>query len=435
MSTFERGRAAGFRDVAWNYAEGRKGNPPMDRAQLRPILDRHWVDLRNLEAEAKRLKGKRKAAALRRTRLYRKALGTSEYIFNSSLPDSEAVVRIQATLLLFTTDPDYFTQNPPMLIMGNPKKGKSSGLPEPVNRIHVEYSPVNQAYLLMWNNQVLRVFNEKADAIHEFNLITAGGHYQSPPLDLDAQANALFRKLESMKGTPAEGSPEYLQVLYQLQAVTQQRMSKFRVGVPKRRGNPVPGTEIMAAAMGNPKVGKAKRAFEALRYDWLTIPEHLQHPDPIDMAFEYASKYELSGSENRELIKLVEKEFHLRGPRRSKNPCKPKGKCPPGIPAHIWNDPRFQAELKVYRRRHGNGPVRVTKVKTPKGMPRFMTAYGHVPEIKYDASSRSTKGRRVHRFGEGGGRQPWLASSVERGPGFLTMVGGTFRADGDWIYR
>ena len=37
--------------------------------------------------------------------------------------------------------------------------------------IHIEYSNVNQAWFLMWKEQVLRIFNEKADAVYEYRRI------------------------------------------------------------------------------------------------------------------------------------------------------------------------------------------------------------------------------------------------------------------------
>lgn len=33
-----------------------------------------------------------------------------------------------------------------------------------MNGIHIEYSNVNQAWFVMWYDQVLRIFNEKDDA-------------------------------------------------------------------------------------------------------------------------------------------------------------------------------------------------------------------------------------------------------------------------------
>jgi hypothetical protein len=120
----------------------------------------------------------------------------------------------------------------------------------------------------------------------------------------------------------------------------------------------------------------------------------------------------------------------LAGPRRMR-----RGRNPAvGIPPHIANDPQFRAELAAYRKRHGNGPVRITQIKTPAGFPKFVSAYGKAPEIKYDAPAHSNKGKRIHKFGEGGGSQPWLVTSAARGPRFLAFVGGTFRAS-NWLYR
>jgi ssDNA-binding Zn-finger/Zn-ribbon topoisomerase 1 len=105
-----------------------------------------------------------------------------------------------------------------------------------------------------------------------------------------------------------------------------------------------------------------------------------------------------------------------------------------GIPSWMANDPSFRQELAAYTKRHGRGPVKITQVNVPAGYPKYMSVYGKAPEIKYDAPAHSNKGRRIHKFGEGGGRPPWLATSVSRGPKFLSFVGGTFKAK-DWIYK
>ena len=113
---------------------------------------------------------------------------------------------------------------------------------------------------------------------------------------------------------------------------------------------------------------------------------------------------------------------------RSRNPAMR------GIPPWMANDPVFRSELAAYQKRHGRGPVRITRINVPVGYPKYLSVYGRAPEIKYDAPAHSNKGKRIHKFGERGGRPPWLATSVSRGPKFLAFVGGTFRAK-DWIYR
>ena len=124
---------------------------------------------------------------------------------------------------------------------------------------------------------------------------------------------------------------------------------------------------------------------------------------------------------------------------RRANPGKGgRGACPPGFPPHLWNDPAFQREYAAYRRRHGTGPVEVRKIKTPNGYPKYLSAWGHAPEIKYDAPGHSNKGRRVHHFGEGQKSRkakPFLVSSVQGGRKFLAFAGGQYRADGKWITK
>ncbi|MGI0150082.1 MAG: hypothetical protein ACREDF_11205, partial [Thermoplasmata archaeon] len=120
--------------------------------------------------------------------------------------------------------------------------------------------------------------------------------------------------------------------------------------------------------------------------------------------------------------------------RPTRRPQRNPGRTPKGIPPHLWNDPLFQAELQSYRKRHGRGPVEIRKIKVPKGYPKYMSVYGTSNHAVYDAPSHSTKGKRIHHFGKRGKKKPWLVSSVERGPKFLSYVGGTFRASPDWIY-
>ena len=80
--------------------------------------------------------------------------------------------------------------------------------------------------------------------------------------------------------------------------------------------------------------------------------------------------------------------------------------------------------------------MQIIKVKVPKGYPKFMTALGTAPDVKYDASRRSSKlGKRIHKFGDEGGRRPWLVSSVEKGKKFLGYAGGSFEVGEDWIYK
>ena len=104
------------------------------------------------------------------------------------------------------------------------------------------------------------------------------------------------------------------------------------------------------------------------------------------------------------------------------------------LPAYVRDDPKFKKELTAYRKRHGQDPVSVTSVKVPKGYPKYMTAYGQIPEAKYDAAKGSAKGKRIHHFGDTGGKKPYLVSSVDRGDKFLAIVGGDFKAKTDWLY-
>jgi hypothetical protein len=104
------------------------------------------------------------------------------------------------------------------------------------------------------------------------------------------------------------------------------------------------------------------------------------------------------------------------------------------LPPKYADDPAFKRELAAYRKMHGNDPISIVEVEVPDGYPRFMSAYGTTPEVVYDATKKSTKGKRIHKFGEDGGAVPFLVTSQERGPKFLAFAGGTFKAK-EWIYR
>jgi hypothetical protein len=41
------------------------------------------------------------------------------------------------------------------------------------NAIHMVWLPVNQAYAVMWNDHILSIHNDKADAIYEVERLTA----------------------------------------------------------------------------------------------------------------------------------------------------------------------------------------------------------------------------------------------------------------------
>jgi len=55
-------------------------------------------------------------------------------------------------------------------------------LPKSVGIVHLAYSPINQAYFILFgsqllNAQVLSIHNEKAEAIDKFEFITRTGKY------------------------------------------------------------------------------------------------------------------------------------------------------------------------------------------------------------------------------------------------------------------
>lgn len=192
------------------------------------------------------------------------------------------------------------------------------------------------------------------------------------------------------------------------------RSDGFVVEVGKNPGPIYPAAGAMLAmAAGNP-VSKKARGFVEKKFRKL-IREGYPPEQAAAIAYSMARRKGFRSASLR-----------MRG--RRKNPA--MGNLPP----HIANDPRFQAELRAYRRRHGAGPVEVRKIKVPKGFPKFLSTYGEADHAVYDAPRHSKKGKRIHHFGKRGRGRPHLASSVERGPKFLAYVAGNFKAKTDWLY-
>jgi hypothetical protein len=244
--------------------------------------------------------------------------------------------------------------------------------------LHIEYLPVNQAWALMWLDQVLRIFNKRQDAVDEMNRILLRPR--------GTQANP-----RSRRGAPLALGRTWSEEKH------------------KPKGAFDPGSFRYKRV---PSKGPLKA------YLLLGCPKGYWHPA--------AQRCEIA----QELHVVMRPGRRVVGLRRVANP----GACPPGIPPQVWHDPRFQAELRAYRKRHGRGPVEIRKIKVPKGFPKFLSVYGTAAHAVYDAPRHSSKGKRIHHFGRRGKHQPWLVSSVEAGPKFLSFVGGTFKARPDWIY-
>ncbi len=168
----------------------------------------------------------------------------------------------------------------------------------------------------------------------------------------------------------------------------------------------------VGAAAGNPRMTKKAQAYISKKARKLYKEGYTAPGQAAAIAYKYARE---------------------KGYKVAKRRKKKRGRNP-GLPAEIENDPKFQAELKSYRKRHGAGPIEIKKIRVPKGFPRYMSAYGNSPDVKYDAPKTSNKGKRIHRFGKKGKGKPFLVSSVEKGPKFLAYAGGEFRAETQWIH-
>lgn len=53
-------------------------------------------------------------------------------------------------------------------------------LPKPCGAMRLLWSPINQAYFLMWHDQVVCIISDRSEAIAEFNRCTEGYRKETP---------------------------------------------------------------------------------------------------------------------------------------------------------------------------------------------------------------------------------------------------------------
>lgn len=278
-----------------------------------------------------------------------------------------------------------------------------------------------------------------------------------------------------------KGSPEARDYMASLRAMRGKGKAKVKrkgksnspmsvMGNPRKRGgkkanppmlimggNPTKGKKkrnVPMLIMGNPNGGvplpaAVYRAVERYKregergVDWVFFQDMTQADrDDVDrwlVSVKHMLAY-LPGTQENRFRSLVMELAGDTGPAQSTRgkrkfvKRKRVDNPPHGIPPWMWADPRFQAELRAYKRRHGDIPAEIRAIKVPKGFPKFMSVYGQAGHAVYDAPKHSNKGKRIHHFGKKGKYKPWLASSAHAGPKFLAFVGGAFQARPDWIY-
>jgi len=87
-------------------------------------------------------------------------------------------------------------------MQSNPRKKKKTHYPGGVT---IRYSPVNQAYFVMWNDQVLRLFNRRDEAEHYAEEITASKMQANPRRKLSKKCQGIVSRTaasEQRKGVP-----------------------------------------------------------------------------------------------------------------------------------------------------------------------------------------------------------------------------------------
>lgn len=284
-------------------------------------------------------------------------------------------------------------------------------------------------------------------------------------------------KIEAIKGNEGfathglEGKA-VIPLAYSEALVAAQDLPMHRFRIVDRAGNPLDETEatkIKAAAAGafssarafrkmpteqvraGYQLGRASGLSHALHVAGSTVPDRQNgYSDEFDARREAGSAIAADKSLHEDLARkknphpmLVLGNPPARRVNVKKNPdgsfealVSKLAKSPTSeVRAAVAAHPRCVRELKAYRSRHGSGPVSVKVVMVPDGYPWVASSWGKSPNVVYDAPRHSNKGKRIHHFGEGGGKKPDLISSTEKGPKFLAFADGTFRADGEWILK
>ena len=317
---------------------------------------------------------------------------------------------------------------------------------------------------------------------------SGGGH-------LDKKINALFRKLDKMKGTAKEGSTQYIKILRDLQVLTRERVSSplpnpllqtILLGNPSgnptspgcptgkvrsRRGKcvkPIGYKPKKGMLYGWTKRGSAATRRRALRRSitadgWTTTIRRLNWlvNQSGDQKTRMVARQDAQWM--RDERKSLERPAELRkvanplakAYRPRKNPAPPSVEVPfregqkiPVAEARAWVESTGDQELirqfreaEAIQKKANRAPKTVVWRTIPIGSPTeldmvtAMAHYGKSPETLYRAPKGSKKGQHMyrHEWGDGSGREKPVDVLAPAGGGAIVMPLNEGQMIGDWM--
>ncbi len=195
---------------------------------------------------------------------------------------------------------------------------------------------------------------------------SGGGH-------LDKKINALFRKLDKMRGTAKEGSAQYMKILRDLQVLTRERVS-----------SPLPNPLLQTVLMGNPPVEVPFREGERI---------------PVAKARAW-----VESTGDQELIRQFRKAEAIQ---------KKANRAPKTV---VWKTIPIGSPNEL-------------------DMVTAMVHYGKSPETLYRAPKGSKKGQHMyrHEWGDGTGKEKSVDVLAAAGGGAMVMPLNKGQTIDDWM--
>ena len=194
-------------------------------------------------------------------------------------------------------------------------------------------------------------------------------------LTLDKKINALFRKLDKMRGTAKEGSAQYIKILRDLQVLTRERVS-----------SPLPNPLLQTVLMGNP-VSSIK------------VPFREGERIPVAKARAW-----VESTGDPELIRQFRKAEAIQ---------KKANRAPKTV---VWKTIPIGSPGEL-------------------DMVTAMVHYGKSPETLYRAPKGSKKGQHMyrHEWGDGTGKEKSVDVLAAAGGGVMVMPLNKGQTIGDWM--
>lgn len=148
----------------------------------------------------------------------------------------------------------------------------------PVKGLHIKYSPVNQAYFLMWHGTILRVFQTKQEAKAEMDyLLRTSGGAEAPE-----NPGSVYSKAVSMGYPYARGdgrtAPDGKTWLSRFTKTTEGTGHALYIGWNQEtkkwvieHGNPAPNPRVEVVHSSNPPVEDIVEEFTGAPAEWLDV--------------------------------------------------------------------------------------------------------------------------------------------------------------------